>query len=300
MTEAGIVFQNKQKSKVKILVRKLIDKTVDYQILLPYSGRVLRTEDHIVAFVRIESFSQVALNGSLLFIPSQPRLFLQRFKRGRFIDCMQPGNGESPIINKKSIQYLAKIRDFFEQFGAMFFLEGGTLLGWYRDCSIIEHTTDLDVSIPIEFYTEAFNRSIFTNDYFRIWKQYGRVNDSLEFVTFLGPFGQGEKLDIFFNYNMFNYSVVGGWAPPDYLLWFKLPKCIGFCSGDLYGRLFAVPCNIKEWLSATYGDDYMTKQAADWERKNGTYSGPQNAQIIGRYNKSDASKTFFHHPFYGT
>jgi hypothetical protein len=32
-----------------------------------------------------------------------------------------------------------------------FFLSHGTLLGWYRECGIIEHTTDVDLGIPYKY-----------------------------------------------------------------------------------------------------------------------------------------------------
>ncbi len=80
---------------------------------------------------------------------------------------------------------------------------------------------------------------------------------------------------------------------------YELPRREGYCSGDLFGYLFAVPCNVDDWLMATYGKDFMTKKAADWERKNGTYRGPENFHVYGTYEDSLVIKGFYKHPLYG-
>ena len=40
--------------------------------------------------------------------------------------------------------------DTFERLDMPYFIAYGTLLGWYRECGFIKHTTDVDFGIPIE------------------------------------------------------------------------------------------------------------------------------------------------------
>uniref|UniRef100_A0A8R1HK34 Uncharacterized protein n=1 Tax=Caenorhabditis japonica TaxID=281687 RepID=A0A8R1HK34_CAEJA len=55
---------------------------------------------------------------------------------------------------------LALLRDELLKFGIFPFLNSGTLLGWYRECTIIPHTRDMDLAIFIEDFRQEYFDSI--------------------------------------------------------------------------------------------------------------------------------------------
>lgn len=55
-----------------------------------------------------------------------------------------------------AVNELAQLRDELIEFEMYPFLSGGTFLGWYRECSIIPHTTDMDLMVFVEDYNPSY------------------------------------------------------------------------------------------------------------------------------------------------
>ena len=57
-----------------------------------------------------------------------------------------------------------------------YWLAGGTLLGWYRDCGIISHTKDVDLAIWSHEYDENILKLFMGNSIMNIWLVIGFVS----------------------------------------------------------------------------------------------------------------------------
>jgi phosphorylcholine metabolism protein LicD len=62
---------------------------------------------------------------------------------------MGPTYRQNVKRNKMIAKVTEHIVDTLESFNKHYWLAGGTLLGWYRDCGIIPHTQDVDMVLKI-------------------------------------------------------------------------------------------------------------------------------------------------------
>lgn len=84
------------------------------------------------------------------------------------------------ILNESVRPGLSYIADSLERMFVRYFLAQGTLLGWYRDCGIIPFTTDGDIGVPIEYYTDDIKQHFLGNPNVELWAIQGLQNDSME------------------------------------------------------------------------------------------------------------------------
>ena len=89
----------------------------------------------------------------------------------RFIPC-QPVKDDLKQISKPDDIFLIgdaldlksepvrAIRQLFEKLDMPLVLDSGTLLGWYRNCSVIDGDIDFDLSVPSSHVNEKFYRDI--------------------------------------------------------------------------------------------------------------------------------------------
>lgn len=77
-----------------------------------------------------------------------------------------------------AVEELAQLRDELIEFDMYPFLNGGTFLGWYRECSIIPHTTDMDLSVFAKDYNPIYVEllhSYWNPSSFEVWRMLGMV-----------------------------------------------------------------------------------------------------------------------------
>ena len=60
--------------------------------------------------------------------------------------------------------------------------------GWYRDCGIVPHTSDVDIGMFAENYDLRIKRAFLGNKKMRILTSYGVPNEGLEFRLHNGFF----------------------------------------------------------------------------------------------------------------
>uniref|UniRef100_A0A1I7SY63 LicD family protein n=2 Tax=Caenorhabditis tropicalis TaxID=1561998 RepID=A0A1I7SY63_9PELO len=208
-----------------------------------------------------------------LMIPTQIPLFLEFWRRGTFLSCRNMTVHRDPARNKylmffrkflfpqgtpipvmESIELLARLRDEMLRFGVIPFLNGGTFLGWYRECSVIPHTTDMDMAVFEEDWNPNFYEFLWShNSSFRVTRQMGLVNDSYE-LTLKPKTGFRTPIDLFLMYRDGEKTRwVGGVATSGIKYKFIYPNYDSLCAGDLMGHLFWVPCNPEQKIKKEYG-----------------------------------------------
>ena len=72
----------------------------------------------------------------------------------------------------------------------------GTLLGWNRECTIIPHTTDVDLVILAEEFQPKFEEILKASRFFRLRQIQGLLNDSRMYKVLI----HGKQFDLFFFY----------------------------------------------------------------------------------------------------
>lgn len=145
-------------------------------------------------------------NSRYLIVPQDTSYFLYQYQHSKFIECnhelaetTSKTQKQNPIKNIFYVSRFKYVRDLLESNKKIYWLMSGTLLGWYRECGIIPHTKDSDISL----YSNQFEPKLeefFLKDRLlpRVIK-FGLDNDSLELrIGKEGIF----HMDIFFTYEL--------------------------------------------------------------------------------------------------
>uniref|UniRef100_A0A8R1YTM9 W02B3.4-like N-terminal domain-containing protein n=1 Tax=Pristionchus pacificus TaxID=54126 RepID=A0A8R1YTM9_PRIPA len=207
-------------------------------------------------------------SSSHLFLPSDIRTFLDDWKFARFIECnvlLERNSTEKRTIPLSFMRNLAELRDFIKGRRARLTLAGGTLLGWFRECSLIPHTTDIDFFIRAEEYSPSIRADLDARQSpYKLFRIYGTPSDSYE-LSINVKRAQEVNIDLFFLYTTANESFVGGlaWYTRKKYKW-SYPRITSLCTADLLGRLFYVPCNTKEVLDMEYGNWQKDSPSSDF------------------------------------
>ena len=160
---------------------------------------------------------------------------------------------------------LNKLYAIYEKLGTPIWLEGGTLLGSYREHGYIPHDDDIDMAMYVKDFTHDFQRHLFDKG-FTILRYYSLVSgttDELKCITEITIRYKGLLIDIFFNDDKEDFSAEYSYDTlcPVQNKWkarlFKLPKITGFETIYLEGAKCLVPSNTKERLEYFYGPTFM-------------------------------------------
>lgn len=231
-------------------------------------------------------------------IPENAERFIGFWKRSKLVECMNlhiPRAGKNikmPAL--PSTKVLARLRDELIE-GNMFpFLNGGTLLGWYRECSVIPHTMDMDISVLAEDYKPEFVEKMEKNlSDFSIRRKFGMINDSFE-LTLAPRHGFKVFIDIFLMYkgyenNTFTHHWVGGVSPDGTKYKYTYPIYDPWCAADLLGHIFWVTCTPNEKIVKEYGKlwylDHLTSKYS-WN------SSGKNVKRNGKWTKEQMKSVY--------
>uniref|UniRef100_A0A5S6QP80 Fukutin n=1 Tax=Trichuris muris TaxID=70415 RepID=A0A5S6QP80_TRIMR len=251
----------------------------------------------------LKRYSVAAFNAtSYLHVryPYPLREFLSELSEAEFIECQHEkavairrqyasSNSSIPVINDTAIEQLAYFRDLLLSLHISPFLFGGTLLGWYRECGIIPHTTDLDMAAFISQFVPQLVSVLKNDQRLTLYWMLGKPSDSLELSVFTKS-TKTTKIDLFFVYNDANGSWVGGMIPYERkkLRW-TYPRISRLCKAELLNELFSVPCNVEEVLQADYGSNWSISVE---ERNFLWYKSHKNVRTIGKYNTYEWMNVF--------
>ena len=188
----------------------------------------------------------------------------------------------------------------------------GTLLGWYRQCTVTPYTTDTDFaswakylrlagregggqsavsaeSIDRLFQTALNNLQMGGDgkaDGLKMYQRFGEPSSSLEY-TFLV---QGEQVDLFFTYAVHENGTKKLWIPAHVSGWYAHAVYPPFrlCSVALLGVKLLAPCDPEAVITAEYG--------ATWRQPISAYnyiSSPQNMLPFRKYNFNGPQRVVF-------
>jgi len=82
--------------------------------------------------------------------------------------------------NEMILKTLGYISQSLESYSKHYWLAGGTLLGWYRNCGIIPYTTDVDIAVWSHEYNEVIEKHFTNNSKANLKRKFGTLNDSYE------------------------------------------------------------------------------------------------------------------------
>ncbi|CAD5232384.1 unnamed protein product [Bursaphelenchus xylophilus] len=218
-------------------------------------------------------------------IPANLDKFWFHWKKSHFIKCRNlemKRNSTSRLIPLDKVKILSKYREFADKWNTTFQLACGTLLGWYRECDIISHTQDIDLTGPSSLIEPAFMKAI--QDKYKMRYVFGYDKDSLE----LNWLYQGIRTDLFFKYphNATHEKTCAVDFGGRKQVFSYYPKVTKTCAGDLHGVLVYVPCNVEEILVSEYGNYTKDIQLPNFRY----YADPRNIEAGPQLPKAEFDK----------
>ena len=122
-------------------------------------------------------------------MPANIEKFLYDYKNSKFIECdhemaqklkASSNYTENEERNMNIRKGLVKFSEVMDSLFIPYSLFGGTLLGWYRDCGIIPHTTDVDLAVRYEDYDIRVKKAFLGNRRLRLLRTFGNHKNGLE------------------------------------------------------------------------------------------------------------------------
>ena len=202
---------------------------------------------------------------------------------------------------------MIELFELMENWEKRIWIFAGSLLGWYRQCSIIGFDRDADTSMSIRDFEPWMIPYFLKHPFLRIRWKLGRQNDSLEFKFYGQGFSGAQTLDLFWMYTEKTYSWVGiqtfNAARLKRISYYPL-VFDKICSGDLHGFLIRVPCDTKAVIHHEYGEDswmtpnpqYNFHRDSKNFRDNGTWTAAEwgkdgNGEVYAVYNSDGKQLT---------
>lgn len=302
-TVFGFSFFDGTSSRVKVSVlyekrNSVVDAAYEGYYFLPWSwtGFPRAFPRFTTKNVDVDGF--VADNG-LFQTPSNTSHFLWESAAAEFLPCdgvrtaafakkclkptkLDPAKDKARIKSEMSlITGLQRSMAVWEKRNWIF---AGTLLGWYRQCSLIPHDLDMDTASWIHDFEDWMIEHYRQHPLLKMYVKFGLKDDSLEFKM-----GNKRKrtIDLFWMYP----------GPAKNQSWLGIqtfdgkytkkvsfyPEITRICTADLHGYLVYVPCDTWSIIKMEYGEkhwfepnpkyDYK-KDAFNW-RINGTWTAKQ-------------------------
>ncbi|EFP11485.1 hypothetical protein CRE_19312 [Caenorhabditis remanei] len=233
-------------------------------------------------------------------VPEDSKRFAGFWRRSKFQECLaldmnRKDTDEPPVLPAQfSTNTLSLLRDELIDMGMYPYLNGGTLLGWYRECTVIPHTKDMDLAVFKENYNPEYAEKILRGETnFKLIRKLGRLEDSLELTV--TPDGRNNpRIDIFLMYDyvkdgklVYRYTpgLEGDGTKMKYTHLLLEPSC----AADLHDHIFWVPCDAKEQLKHEYGPLWYRDHPSEdytWNKS------PKNIVIAGKFTKKELRKYY--------
>ncbi|ULT94471.1 hypothetical protein L3Y34_003742 [Caenorhabditis briggsae] len=203
-----------------------------------------------------------------LAVPLKPFRFRKFWEKSRLIECSNSTVHRKETDKKRKINLelavfeLSRLQNLMIQYDMFPFISEGTLLGWYRECSIIPHTQDIDISVFASEFNPKFvddmrsGRSIF-----RLSRRLGKL-DALE-LTVAPRQGYHVNMDIFLMYQETNetteidFNWISGLKGDGERLRYHFPLFEPICSADLLGHLVWTTCDPEKAIIHEYGERWF-------------------------------------------
>ncbi|XP_026153832.1 ribitol-5-phosphate transferase FKTN isoform X3 [Mastacembelus armatus] len=223
------------------------------------------------------------LDGLDVRVPRNISRFLSEQRHARFLECryrdarnflqLYPEDSSPAAVDfrrkVKSLLHLAT--QTLARLNIPFWLSSGTCLGWFRQCSIISYSRDVDIGIfVVDFRSDII--TAFTEAGLTLKHKFGKVEDSLE-LSFLND---DVKLDIFFFYEEGDIVWNGGTQAKSGRKFKYIFPRFSLCWAELLELKVRVPCETLDYLMANYGASWSVPvRTWDWK------SSPSNVQENG-------------------
>ncbi|CAI2351764.1 unnamed protein product [Caenorhabditis sp. 36 PRJEB53466] len=235
-----------------------------------------------------------------LAVPRKPFRFRQFWERSRVVEClnmsMNRNETEPRKLNPKYATFeLSRLRDVLVEYDMFPFISEGTLLGWYRECTLIPHTNDIDINIMTTEYNPKFMEDIADGKLgFKLNRRLGKLEDSLE-LTVSPKSGYKVFTDIFWMYrqptsNGTDYNWIGSLCGDGEKVRFNFPLFAPFCSADLHGHLVWTTCDPRKIVEHEYGEKWNEDLPSDqyvWHKS------VKNVERVGWYSMWQMRKIRF-------
>ncbi|KAI8483430.1 hypothetical protein Bbelb_388930, partial [Branchiostoma belcheri] len=204
------------------------------------------------------------LDGVKLNIPKDPAAFLQQIPEARFQECnyeqaraFYTAYGSDLTARdvgfiRRAKSLLSKSKAVLDRIGVRFWIGGGTLLGWFRQCGIIPYTKDVDIGIWIKDYKDTLIPA-FQAAGLSLRHKFGKMEDSFQ----LAFRSENVKLDIFFFYEEGDtmwYGSTHGRTREKFKYIF--PR-FTLCWTELLDMKVRVPCQTLAYIHADVGTNWF-------------------------------------------
>ncbi|KAF1768501.1 hypothetical protein GCK72_000313 [Caenorhabditis remanei] len=235
-------------------------------------------------------------------VPTNIQRFIEFYKRSKFVECLglEMDRDTSEEIQQNgttSTSILARFRDELIDMGMYPYLNGGTLLGWYRECTVIPHTLDLDFSVFKENYNPEYAEKVLRKNEsaFDMRRMLGKLEDSHE-ITVVSKEEGRPAIDLFVMYDYVEdgkviYRYIPGLDNDGTKYRFTHLLLDPACAAEMHGHLFWILCNPIEQLKHEYGPlwyrDHPTSYFA-WNHS------PKNIVVAGNFTEEEMEKYYLH------
>ena len=153
------------------------------------------------------NLTKTTQNSLEFFIADNLKQYLFDYNASEFIECnhtlaamnLNTTNytyAQNLLKNSKVLPSLRHLVNKLEKLQKHYWLAAGTLLGWYRDCGIIPHTTDIDMGLRVNEFTPEVEELFKGDPKTPLILRFGLFNDSYE-LRLDDAFTQ---FDLFFTY----------------------------------------------------------------------------------------------------
>ncbi|XP_023126412.1 fukutin isoform X3 [Amphiprion ocellaris] len=247
--------------------------------------RLLDYGRHAGAYDRPELILTV-LDGLDVRVPRNLTHFLDQQQHAHFLECryrdarnflqLYPDDSSAAAVDfrRKAKSLLHLTAQTLTSLEIPFWLSSGTCLGWFRQCSIISYSRDVDIGIFISDFRPDIIAA-FRDAGLSLKHKFGKVKDSLE----LSFQSDDIKLDIFFFYEDGDVVWNGGTQAKSgrkfNFFRYVFPR-FALCWAELLELKVRVPCETLDYVTANYGATWsIPVRSWDWK------SSPSNVQENG-------------------